>query len=133
MDARLHRYKYSDWAGSIDDIKSTSGYTFWLGFGIFSWASRKQESVAKSSVEAKYVAAIRARSQAIWLKRILEDMGECQQGSTTILYDNKQMITIMENHVFHSRTKHISIKYYFLREAVGNKKLILSIAGLKKN
>jgi hypothetical protein len=69
------------------------------------------------------VAAIRVTSQAIWLKRILEDMRECQQGSTTILYDNKPTITMMENHVFHSRTKHISIKYYFLREAVDNKKI----------
>jgi hypothetical protein len=50
-------------------------------------------------------------------------MGECQQGSTTILYDNKLTITMTKNPVFHSRTKHISIKYHFLREAVDNKKI----------
>jgi hypothetical protein len=78
------------------------------------------------------VASIRATSQAIWLKRMLEDMGECQQGSTTILYDNKPTITMMENPVFHSRTKHISIKYYFLREAVGNKKIDFEYCRTKK-
>ncbi|KAM6542405.1 hypothetical protein CsatB_006852 [Cannabis sativa] len=66
----------SDWAGSMDDMKSTSGYAFTLGSGIFSWASKKQATVAQSSAEAKYIAAAMTTSQALWLKRILEDMGE---------------------------------------------------------
>ncbi|KAL0398405.1 UNVERIFIED_CONTAM: Retrovirus-related Pol polyprotein from transposon TNT 1-94 [Sesamum radiatum] len=106
----------SDWAGSADDMKSTSGYTFSLGSGIFSWASKKQATVA-SSAEAEYIAAAAASNQATWLRRILEDMGEKQEEPTTIYCDNKSAIAITKNPVQHNRTKHIDIKYHALREA----------------
>ncbi|KAL0299550.1 UNVERIFIED_CONTAM: hypothetical protein Sradi_6614800 [Sesamum radiatum] len=61
---------------SVDDMKSTSGYTFSLGSRIFSWASKKQAIVAQSSAETEYIAAAATSNQAIWLRRILEDMGE---------------------------------------------------------
>ncbi|KAL0348980.1 UNVERIFIED_CONTAM: Retrovirus-related Pol polyprotein from transposon RE2 [Sesamum angustifolium] len=107
----------SDWAGSVDDMKSTSGYTFSLGSGIFSWASKKQATVAQSSAEAEYIAAAATSNHAIWLRRILEDMGEKQEEPTTIYCDNKSAIAITKNPVQHSRTKHIDIKYHSLREA----------------
>ncbi|XP_042962347.1 secreted RxLR effector protein 161-like [Carya illinoinensis] len=65
----------SDWAGSMDDIRSTSEYCFNLGIGVFPWESKKQGSVAQSTAEAKYVATAGATNQAIWLSKILEDMG----------------------------------------------------------
>jgi len=68
----------SDWGGCVDDMKSTSGYAFSLGSGVFSWSSKKQQSVAQSSAEAENISAAMATSQAIWLKRILEDIGEKQ-------------------------------------------------------
>ncbi|KAL0343433.1 UNVERIFIED_CONTAM: hypothetical protein Sangu_1230700 [Sesamum angustifolium] len=105
----------SDWAGSVDDMKSTSGYTFSLGSGIFSWASKKQATVAQSSAEAEYIAAAATSNQAIWLRRILEDMGEKQKEPTRIYCDNKSAIAITKNPVQHSRTKHIDIKYHSLR------------------
>ena len=74
-EVQLHGYCDSDWGGCVDDMKSTSGYTFSLGSGMFSWSSKKQESVAQSSAEAEYVLAATATSQAIWLRRILEDIG----------------------------------------------------------
>ncbi|KAL0318498.1 UNVERIFIED_CONTAM: Retrovirus-related Pol polyprotein from transposon RE2 [Sesamum angustifolium] len=110
-------YQDSDWAGSVDDMKSTSGYTFSLGSGIFSWASKKQATVAQSSAEAEYIAAAATSNQAIWLRRILEDIGEKQEEPTTIYCDNKSAIAITKNPVQHSRTKHIDIKYHSLREA----------------
>ncbi|KAL0351154.1 UNVERIFIED_CONTAM: Retrovirus-related Pol polyprotein from transposon RE2 [Sesamum radiatum] len=116
-DAKLVGYTDSDWAGSVDDMKSTSGYTFSLGSGIFSWASKKQATVAQSSAEAEYIAAAATSNQAIWLRRILEDMGEKQEEPTTIYCDNKSAIAITKNPVQHSRTKHIDIKYHSLREA----------------
>ncbi|KAK4394734.1 Retrovirus-related Pol polyprotein from transposon RE1 [Sesamum angolense] len=73
-DAKLVGYTDSDWAGSVDDMKSTSGYTFSLGSGIFSWASKKQATVAQSSAEAEYIAAAATSNHAIWLRRILEDI-----------------------------------------------------------
>ncbi|KAK4390397.1 Secreted RxLR effector protein [Sesamum angolense] len=69
-DAKLVGYTDSDWAGSVDDMKSTSDYTFSLGSGIFSWASKKQATVAQSSAEAEYIAAAATSNQAIWLRRI---------------------------------------------------------------
>lgn len=57
-DSKLHGYIDSDCAGSEDDMKSTSGYVFALGCGISSWASKKQETVAQSSVDAEYVVAV---------------------------------------------------------------------------
>ncbi|KAL0315837.1 UNVERIFIED_CONTAM: Retrovirus-related Pol polyprotein from transposon TNT 1-94 [Sesamum radiatum] len=115
--AKLVGYTDSDWAGSVDDMKSTSGYTFSLGSGIFTWASKKQATVAQSSAEAEYIAAAATSNHAIWLRRILEDMGEKQEEPTTIYCDNKSAIAITKNPVQHSRTKHIDIKYHSLREA----------------
>jgi hypothetical protein len=57
-------------------MKNTSGYAFSLGSGVFSWSSKKQQSVAQSSAEVEYVSAALVTSQAIWLRRILEDIGE---------------------------------------------------------
>ncbi|KAL0331213.1 UNVERIFIED_CONTAM: Retrovirus-related Pol polyprotein from transposon RE1 [Sesamum angustifolium] len=103
--------------GSVDDMKSTSGYTFSLGSGIFSWASKKQATVAQSSAEAEYIAAAATSNHAIWLRKILEDIGEKQEEPTTIYCDNKSAIAITKNPVQHSITKHIDIKYHSLREA----------------
>ncbi|KAK4387925.1 Retrovirus-related Pol polyprotein from transposon RE2 [Sesamum angolense] len=119
--------------GSVDDMKSTSGYTFSLGSGIFSWASKKQATVAQSSAEAEYIAAAATSNQAIWLRRILEDIGEKQEEPTTIYCDNKSAIAITKNPVQHSRTKHIDIKYHSLREATTKERLNSSTAALKSN
>ena len=117
-------------------MKSTSGYAFLLGSRMFSWASKKQATVAQSTAEAEYVAADEATSQAIWLCRILEDMRGKQDKPTTINYDNKSAIAIKpttinydnkstiamtKNPVHHNRTKHITIKYHFIRELKCNK------------
>ena len=75
-DLNLIGYSDSDWAGSIDDMKSTSGYAFLFGSSICSWLSKKQSVVAQSTAEAEYVSASKATSQAIWLRRIFEDIGE---------------------------------------------------------
>ena len=74
--AVLMGYCDSDWGGSIEDSKSTSGYAFSFGSGVFSWASVKQNCVALSTAEAEYVSASEATTQAIWLKFVLEDFGE---------------------------------------------------------
>ncbi|XP_022841877.1 uncharacterized protein LOC111365551 [Olea europaea var. sylvestris] len=75
-NSRLLGYTDSDWAGSVDDTKGTSSYTFTLGFRIFSWTSKKQATVTQSLAKAEYIAVAMATSQALWLKRILEDIGE---------------------------------------------------------
>jgi hypothetical protein len=113
----LHGYSDSDWAGSVDDMKSTSGYCFSFGSGMFSWCSRKQDNVAQSTVEAEYAAATAAVNQAIWIRKILADLHINQLEPTKIYVDNQAVISIANNPVFHGRTKHFKIKLYFLREA----------------
>lgn len=79
---KLVGYSDSDWGGSIDDLKSTSGYCFSLGSGVFSWNSKKQETVAQSTAEAEFVAATAAVNQALWLRKILSDLNLEQKEST---------------------------------------------------
>jgi len=79
---KLIGFSDSDWGGSIDDMRSTSRYSFSFGFGVFSWSSKKQENVAQSTAEAEFVAAVAAVNQALWLKKILIDLNMEQNEST---------------------------------------------------
>ena len=113
---KLHGYSDSDWGGSVDDMRSTTGYCFSFGSSVFSWCSKKQDVVAQSTVEAEYVAAIAAMNRAIWLRHILADLHMKQNEPTQIFVDNQATISISNNPVFHGKTKHFKIKLFFLRE-----------------
>lgn len=116
-DPRLIAYSDSDWAGSVDDMKSTSGYALTFGSGVFSWNSKKENLVAQSTAEAEYVAASAAVNQVIWLRKRLADLGYKQDEATEVLVDNKSAIAISKNPVSFSKTKHMKIRFYALREA----------------
>lgn len=115
---RLVGYCDSDWTGSLDDRKSTSGYIFSLGSGVISWSSKKQSTVALSSSEAEYAALTSAACQAIWLRWLLSDFLQEQEGAIEIYYDNMSAINLTKNVIFHSRTKHNDIRHHFIRELV---------------
>ncbi|KAK5783827.1 hypothetical protein PVK06_038342 [Gossypium arboreum] len=106
----------SDWAGSINDMKSTSGYLFTLGLAIFCWSSKKQTVDAQSTAESEHVAAGGAINQAIWLRKIMADLNLHQRRVTEIKVDNQFAVAIAKNPVFHGRTKHFQIKFHFVRE-----------------
>ncbi|WVZ15253.1 hypothetical protein V8G54_012819 [Vigna mungo] len=112
----FHGYSDSDWAGCVDDMRSTSGYCFSLGSGVFSWCSKKQEIIAQSTAEAEYVAAAAAVNQTVWIRKIMADLHIEQEGSTNIFVDNQAAISISNNPVFHGKTKHFKIKLFLLRE-----------------
>ena len=97
-------------------MKSTTGFCFNLGLGVINWCSKKQEIVAQSTTEAEFIAATAAANQAIWLRKILEDLCLKQQESTQIFVDNQAAISISSNTMFHVKTKHFKIKFYSLRE-----------------
>ena len=107
-------------SGSLDDRKSTFGYMFHMGSGAISWASKKQPIVAQSTLKAKYIAKNVVACQAIWLRRILTDLNERQEDGTTICFDNISSIALSKNLVFHGRSKHIEIRYHFIRELMEN-------------
>ncbi|CAL2251278.1 unnamed protein product [Prunus armeniaca] len=117
-NAMLIGFCDSDWGGSIDDSKSTSGYAFSFGSGVFSWASVKQNCVALSTAEAEYISASEATAQAIWLRFVLEDFGELQTEATPLQCDNTSAIAITKNPVFHQKTKHIDRRYHFIKDAL---------------
>ncbi|KAG6515127.1 hypothetical protein ZIOFF_025512 [Zingiber officinale] len=118
-------YCDSDLGGSLDDMKSTSGYCFSFGSTIFSWVSKKQQSVAQSSAEAEYISASVATSQAIWLRKILADLGHHQIEGTVLHCDNKSAIAMAKNPVHHNRTRHIALKHHFIRQAIEDKEIQL--------
>ncbi|CAL8997273.1 unnamed protein product [Prunus brigantina] len=118
--AMLVGYCDSDWSGCEDDMRSTSGYAFHLGSGVFSWASVKQSSVALSTAEAEYVSAAEATAQAVWLRFVLSDFGEEQVEATPILCDNTSAIAITKNPVHHHKTRHINRRFHFIRDALQN-------------
>ncbi|KAB2606039.1 hypothetical protein D8674_005756 [Pyrus ussuriensis x Pyrus communis] len=84
-------------AAAEDDMRSTLGYAFTLGSGVFSWASIKQSTMALSTAEAKYVSVAEATSQAKWLRFVLEDFGENQVKETQIMCDNTSVIAMAKN------------------------------------
>ncbi|XP_021606554.1 uncharacterized mitochondrial protein AtMg00810-like [Manihot esculenta] len=113
---KLVGFSDSDWAGSVDDMKSTTGFCFNFGSGAINWCSRKQEIIAQSTAEAEFVAAAAATNHALWLRKILKDLNEEQVEPTSIFVDNQVAISISSNPVFHGKTKHFKIKFYFIRE-----------------
>ena len=87
--------------------------------GAVSWLSKKQATVALSTAEAEYVAHNQAAQEGIWLRRLLSALG-MKAISTVILENNQGAIAMVKNPVDHSRTKHIDIRYHYIRECVRN-------------
>ncbi|KAA3467574.1 pleiotropic drug resistance protein 3-like [Gossypium australe] len=94
---QLVGYTDSDWVGSMDDMKSTSGYVFSLGSAMFCWSSRKQSLVAQSKAKVEYVAAV---NQAIWLRKIMSDLNLDVHGAIKIYCDNKSVVAIAKKSYF---------------------------------
>lgn len=91
---KLYGFTDSDWGGLVDDRKSTSGWIFSLRSAAIAWSLKKQEITALSSTEAEYIATTSMACQAVWMRRLLEDMNEKQHAATVIYCDNKYAIEI---------------------------------------
>ncbi|KAM0037429.1 putative RNA-directed DNA polymerase [Helianthus debilis subsp. tardiflorus] len=115
---KLIGFSDSDYAGNVDDSKSTSGYIFHLGSGPVSWQSKKQKVVALSSTEAEYMALTLAGCQAIWLKGILDELQGKDDYPIPIYCDNKSTICLAKDPVYHGKSKHIRVKYHFIRDLI---------------
>lgn len=113
-------YSDADWGGDVNDYKSTSGYVFMYGGAAVSWKSKKQTSTSLSTAEAEYTALCSAAQEACWLKQLLSDLRYGSSSPMMIHEDNQSAICMTKNHLFHGRTKHISIKYHFIRELVAD-------------
>ena len=106
----------SDYAGDIDDRKSTSSYVFLLSSGAVSWLSKKQPIVTMSTTETEFVAAAACACQTIWMRKVLKQLGHEQKGCTTIMCDNISTTKLSRNPIMHGRSKHIDVRFHFLRD-----------------
>ncbi|KAE8727985.1 hypothetical protein F3Y22_tig00004899pilonHSYRG00012 [Hibiscus syriacus] len=120
-DYKLVGYSDSDWGGDIDNRRSTTGFVFFMGDIAFTWMSKKQPIVTLSTCEAEYVAATSCVCHAIWLRNLLKEIGLIQEEPTKVCVDNKSAIALAKNPVFHDRSKHIDIRYHYIRECVARK------------
>jgi hypothetical protein len=114
----LSGYTDAYWAGSVTNRKITSRCCFSLGSAMISWQSRKQSNIALSTAKAEYIAACSASCKAIWLRKLLTGLFDLEMEATTILCDNQSYIKMTENPVFHDRSKHIEIRYHYIRDMV---------------
>ena len=121
----------ANWGNDLDDRHSICGYVFILNGGAVSWSSKKQSVVALSSTEAKYIAITHAAKEATWIRHLLSELySPLVLKHPLILYsDNKSAIELVKNATFHSRTKHIAIRYHYVRESYNDGVISLNHRG----
>jgi hypothetical protein len=116
----------SDWAGDLDDNKSTTGWVFVYGGAAISWQSKKQKSTAQSSCEAEYYAAGMAGNEVSWLKSIMYELGFCSNKPIVVASDSQSAMNLAANPIWHEKSKHIATRWNAIRELIHNNKLLLS-------
>jgi transposase InsO family protein len=103
---------------SQEHRRAISGYVFMVDGGAVSWSSKKQELVTLSTTEAEYVAQTHAAKEAIWLRRLITELYGPIETPTTLFSDSKSAIALASDGHYHARTKHIDIRYHFIRYIV---------------
>ncbi|GJW46155.1 hypothetical protein Tco_0077801 [Tanacetum coccineum] len=111
----LEDYSDSDYGGASLDRKSTTDGCQFLGRRLISWQCKKQTIMANSTTEAEYVAAANCCGQVLWIQNQMMDYG-FNFMNTKIHIDNESTISVIKNPVAHSRTKHIEIRFHFIRD-----------------
>jgi histone deacetylase 1/2 len=103
----ISAFSDADWAGSIDDRRSTGGFAIYLGNNLVSWSARKQATVSRSCTEAEYKSMANATAEIIWLQSLLLELGVKLKESPCLWCDNLGATYLSANPVFHARAKHI--------------------------
>jgi hypothetical protein len=111
-------YSDSDWAGDLVQRRSTGGYVFMLNGGPVSWKSQLQTCVALSTAEAEYMGLTESSKEARFLRFLLDNANFTQTDPTMLFEDNQSSISLSNSAITNNRTKHIDIKYHFVRELV---------------
>jgi transposase InsO family protein len=121
----VEAYTDADWAGSIDDRRSTSGYFTFVGGNLVTWRSKKQNVVARSSAEAEFRGMALGLCELLWLKILLSDLGYSPTQPLRLHCDSKAACDIAHNPVQHDRTKHVEVDRFFIKEKLDEKILEL--------
>jgi hypothetical protein len=111
---------YTDADGSSQDHqRAISGFAYLIDGGAISWSSRKQELITLSTAEAEYIATTHAAKEGIWLQRLIGELFDDVVITPLVLYcDNQAAITLATTDNYHARTKHIDIRFHFIRHSV---------------
>jgi Reverse transcriptase (RNA-dependent DNA polymerase) len=110
---------YADADGSMaEDRRAVSGYAFLIDGGAVSWSSKRQEIVSLSTTESEYVAATHGGKEALWLRSLISEVFGTLTSPTTLFSDNQAAIALTRDHQYHPRTKHIDVRYHWIRWVV---------------
>ncbi|KAI4299912.1 hypothetical protein L6164_033332 [Bauhinia variegata] len=120
----LDGYTDADMAGDVDSRKSTSGYMMTFAGGAVSWQSKLQKCVALSSTKAEYIAITEAGKELLWMKRFLQEL-DLNQERYVVHSDSQSAIHLSKNLTFYSRSKHIEVRYHWIRDALERKQFFL--------
>lgn len=119
----LEIYADADWAGDDRDRKSTSGFIIKLYSSSISWSSKKQSTVSLSSTEAEYISLCEACQELQWIRQLMKDFNE-QSAKITVYEDNQSTLKMLDNEGVKTRSKHIDVKYHYIRELKKKKEVI---------
>ena len=109
-------YSDADYASDLETRRSTTGYVFYLAGRSVTWSSQRQRLVTLSTIESEYVAATTAAKELCWIRKLLNDIGYRSASSSILFVDNQNAIKLAKNPEYHKRTKHIDIRYHYIRE-----------------
>jgi histone deacetylase 1/2 len=116
MSTLVSAFSDADWAGNVDDRKSTGGFAVFIGSNLVSWSARKQATVSRSSTESEYKAMANATAEIMWVQTLLKELEVKNPHAAKLWCDNLGAKYLSANPVFHARTKHIEVDFHFVRE-----------------
>jgi hypothetical protein len=131
--SHLTAYIDSDYGNCLDTRRSVSGYIMQLGGCAVTYSSKTQPTVALSSTEAEYMALAHGVKEVLFLRQLLHELHRVQPTTAIVYGDNQSSIAMAKNPVHHQRTKHIDVRYHFVRERVGRKDIAIEYVDTKSN
>ncbi|GJP86850.1 hypothetical protein CLOP_g16824 [Closterium sp. NIES-67] len=122
---QLVGFSDADYAGDSASRRSHSGYVFCLNGAAISWQSKRQPVVALSTTESEYISLCQCIQEGVWLRRLFGEFGHDHAGGVPVFVDNQSAIALAQNACLHGRTKHMQVRWHFIREMVAAGEVIL--------
>ncbi len=129
----IRGYSDADWASDVDKRRSCTGYLFKLSNGAITWSSKRQQTVALSSTEAEYMAMSSATQEALWLKQLAEELDKNLRKPIKLFSDNQSAIKLSESEAYRPRSKHIDIRFHFIRDVLQKGKVSIHFVRSEEN